>query len=591
MACCCLLLFSGILPAQMLPDWLSARVELVRGQVLACPRERAEGLAVTLKEGRIEGRLARLSLDLTCSRSGGSGAEGESDALSLLLTLPPIDFQVEELTLYLPTGQVSGAAELRHDRQHLEIAWQTGAGEVCLLLQPEQQGWRWQGTVPGAVVLPELAQVLTLSGGWQPGQELRLSADGALPAPLAGHWQLSLAASQGERGWQLLPSSRLRIPRLRWQRLELRDIEARPVGSQPLDGPWRGELAWTGGRWQQQSLPAARLQVEAAGRDSLQGNLELLLNDALRLGGRWRYDEGLAVTVPAQPLPLAGLWQWLSGWQALPVGLEPTAGNLVLSLTAPDLLDGTRPIELGLALQDGRIGYRDMLAEQVAARLQLELRQGSLHTVGANGLTIDSLDIGVPITEIRAAVRLQQGWPWLSGLTARVFDGRLALSPMALTTTPGGEVHFSDISLAQVLSHAAVSGLSGSGRLHGRLPFSFERGFSVTGGRAYSDHGWISYQAGEQLLATGESNLSLGLTLGLLSDLRYDRLEAEISMAADGEAVIDSRLRGQAPVMGRMHPVNFNYHHQENLLQLLASLRFARDISERLPAGLQGESE
>ncbi|MBL1376161.1 intermembrane phospholipid transport protein YdbH family protein [Zobellella iuensis] len=588
---CCLLLMSGALSAQWLPEWLSAQATLARAQVPACPREQAEGLSLVLDQGQLQGRLARLSLDLTCSRSGASGAEGESDALSLLLTLPPIDFRVEELTLYLPRGVATGAAELRHRQQHLDILWQTASGDVRLALLPEQQGWRWQGELPGGVLAPEFGHSLTLSGGWQPGQELTLSAGGALPAPLSGHWQLRLAAIEGDAGWQLQPGSRLQIPRLGWQALELGTLELAPVGIQHLDGPWQARLSWQQGRWGEQALPEAGLIVETSDEDERRGSLTLELGPALRLRGNWHYDQGLALRVPEQSLPFAGLWQWLSGWLALPVGVEPAAGNLVLSLAAPDLLDETRPVTLGLALREGQLSYRDMQAEQVAARLGLQWRRGALQTVGSNGLTVALLDIGVPITDLSGAVQLRRGVPWLSGLTARALGGQLALSPMALTAAPSGEMHFSDISLEQILGYTAVSGLTGNGRLHGRLPFSFERGFSVTGGRAHSENGWISYQAGEDLLASGASNLTLGLTLGLLSDLRYDRLEAEISMAPDGEAVIESRLQGQAPVMGRMHPVNFNYHHEENLLQLLASLRFARDLSERLPVRLQGENQ
>ncbi|WP_375056717.1 YdbH domain-containing protein [Zobellella sp. DQSA1] len=588
---CCLLLMSGVVSAQWLPEWLSAQATLARAQVPACPREQAEGLSLVLDQGQLQGRLARLSLDLTCSRSGDSGAEGESDALSLLLTLPPIDFRVEELTLYLPSGVTTGTAELRHRQQHLDILWQTASGDVKLALLPEQQGWRWQGEIPGNLLAPEFGHSLTLSGGWQPGQELTLAVGGVLPAPLSGSWQLRLAAIEGEAGWQLQPGSRLQIPQLGWQELELGTLELAPVGIQYLDGPWQARLSWQQGRWGEQALPEAALILGTSAGDERRGSLTLELGPALRLLGSWHYDEGLALRVPEQSLPLAGLWQWLSGWLALPVGVEPAAGNLVLSLEAPDLLDATRPVTAGLVLREGQLSYRDMLAEQMAARLNLQWRRGSLQTVGTNSLTVALLDIGVPITDIHGAVQLRQGMPWLSGLTARALGGQLALSPMALAAAPSGEMHFSDISLEQILGYTAVSGLTGNGRLHGRLPFSFERGFSVTGGRAHSEGGWISYQAGEDLLASGASNLTLGLTLGLLSDLRYDRLEAEISMAPDGEAVIESRLQGQAPVMGRMHPVNFNYHHEENLLQLLASLRFARDLSERLPVRLQGESK
>ncbi|MBR9858871.1 MAG: hypothetical protein GYB38_14305 [Gammaproteobacteria bacterium] len=574
-----------------LPEWLQVQATLARAQVPACPKEQAEGLALTLNEGRIEGRLRRLSLDLSCSRSGGGTAEGEGDALSLLLTLPTIDFHIDALTLHLPEAVVTGAAELRHTPQHLEIVWHTDAGEARLELLAEQQGWRWQGELPGMLVTPALDQPVLLGGGWQPGQPLRLEARGELPAPLTGTWQVQLAAEQGEFGWQLQPDSRLTVARLRWKQLELNRLELAPVGDIMRQGPWRARLSWQQGRWQQQTLPGAALLLSGAGSDRRQGTVALELNRGLQLKGDWHYDRGLALTVPNQSLPVAEVWQWLSGWLALPVGLTFEAGKLQLSLMAANLLDAGQPIALETALAKGLLSYRDMRAEQVAASLKLKWDKGRLHSIGPQALSAARFDVGVPITDIRAALDWREGKAWLSGLTARAFDGRLALAPMALTAKPHGEVHLSDIELEQILLYANVSGLTGSGKLHGRLPFSFDPRFSISAGKAYSDNGWVSYQAGGQLLATGESNLSLGLTLGLLSDLRYQRLEADISMAASGEAIIDSRLRGQAPVMGKMHPVNFNYRHQENLLQLLASLRFAQDLSERLPARLQGESE
>lgn len=588
---CIGLLSSALAQALPLPEWLQVQATLARAQVPACPKEQAEGLALQLNEGRIEGRLQRLSLDLSCSRSGGSPAEGEGDALSLLLTLPNIDFHIDSLTLYLPTAIVTGAAELRHTPQHLEIVWHTDAGEARLELLAEQQGWRWQGQLPGMLVTPVLPQPVMLSGGWQPGQPLRLLAKSELPAPLSGTWQLQLAAEQSKSGWQLQPDSRLTVARLRWKQLELNRLELTPVGAVMREGPWRARLSWQQGRWQQQKLPGVALLLSGAGAVRRQGAVTLELTRGLQLKGDWHYERGLALTVPNQSLPVTEVWQWLSGWLALPVGLTFEAGKLQLSLMAANLLDAGQPIMLEAALAEGQLSYRDMRAEHVAASFKLKWDKGRLHSIGPQALAAARLDLGVPITDIRAALDWREGKPWLSGLTARAFDGQLAFVPMALTANPHGEVHLSDIELEQILLYANVSGLTGSGKLHGRLPFSFDPSFSISAGKAYSDNGWISYQAGEQLLATGESNLSLGLTLGLLSDLRYQRLEADISMAASGEAIIESRLRGQAPVMGKMHPVNFNYRHQENLLQLLASLRFAQELGDRLPARLQGESE
>lgn len=581
-----------------LPAELQVDVSLKRATVPACPKEVATGLTITLEDSTLTGHLTELSLDLACSRSQHDSLEptaASADALSLLLTLPAIDFQIETLTLYLPQGVVSGPAELHHQQQHLEILWQTDAGVTRLSIIPERSGWRWQGELPGILFTPDLHQPLTLDGSWQPEQPFTLQVNGVLPMPLRGNWQLALLARQVNGQWRLQPNSQLTIDRLQWEKLTLNQLKLAPEGDVSLMAPWRARLSWQRGQWQQQPLPAGALQLGGESGDQLRGTLLLDLAKDVRLNGAWHYSEHnnghLALEIPTQRLSAVSLWSWLNTWLRLPVGVSPQAGQVQFSLSTPNLFDNQQSLIVKARLQDGQFAYRDMLAERVAATLQLSWNQQGLQSLGPQAVSIDTLNVGIPITDIHAALQWRPRGPWLTGLTAKALGGQLALSPMALTATPTGEVHASNISLEQILSYANVNGLTGQGQLHGRLPFSFDGGISVTQGRAHSDQGWISYQASEQLVATGEANMSLGLTLGLLSDLRYDRLTATISMARTGEATIDSSLQGRAPVMGKMHPVNFNYHHQENLLQLLASLRFAQDLSERLPARLQGESE
>ncbi|MFD1008600.1 MULTISPECIES: intermembrane phospholipid transport protein YdbH family protein [Oceanisphaera] len=599
----------------LLPPNLQVQANLKRATVPACPKETASGLTITLDEGHLSGRLASLSLDLTCSRSQPDPHDTQTvdpaDALSLLLTLPAIDFEIETLTLHLPEGVISGPAKLHHQQQHLDVLWQTDAGATQLSIMPKQSGWRWRGELPGHLLTPSLRQPVQLSGGWQPEQPFTLQVAGSLPAPLAGNWQLALNAELRQGQWQLSPRSQLTVDRLQWKNLTLKQLKLVPQGDLQLDKPWQARLSWQQGQWQQQRLPAAALQLRGEQNNPLRGTVLLELAPDLQLRGNWRYGLGdsglnkgglggssqlqgsneLALEIPTQSWSAVSVWSWLDSWLNLPVGLAPQAGQLRLSLSAPHLLDNKQPLMVQAELQDGQFGYRDMLAEQVAAKLKLLWSQKGLQSVGPQALSIAKLEIGVPITDINAALRWHQQGPWLSGLTAQALGGQLALSPMALTSKPSGELHASDISLEQILSYANVDGLTGSGQLHGRLPFAYDGGISVTQGRAHSDQGWISYKANQQLAATGEANISLGLTLGLLSDLRYDQLSATISMARTGEATVDTRLQGRAPVMGKMHPVNFNYHHQENLLQLLASLRFAQDLSEQLPARFQGESK
>ncbi|NHH99363.1 YdbH domain-containing protein [Oceanimonas sp. MB9] len=573
--------------AQVLPSWLELSARLERAHVPACPRERAQGFELHWRDGGISGRLARLSLDLTCSRSGNQGTEGERDALSLLLTLPPVDFAIERLVLYLPQGELTGPARLRRDEAGMFIDWQTGGGELTLLLTPRDGGWRWRGTLPGSLLLPALTGLVAMEGEWKPGQDLQLNASTALPAPFAGQLRLRGRLAQGEQGWYWQPASRLSLSKLSWPQGRLRDLSLRPTRALPLTGVGHWTLSWRDGRWQQQGLPGGRLELSLT--DHQQGELTLRLNPQVKVSGYWRRQGGLALQLPEQSLPLAAVTGWLQGWLNLPVATV-SGGELTLSGRAGNLLDATRPVTLDLALSDGDLGLGEVRAQGVTGQLGLGWRRQGLVLSPGSGLTIGELNTGVPVTNIHAALDWRNNAFWLAGLTGRVLDGRLALSPMKLGAHSRGELHLQDISLAQLLSLAALPGLTGDGDLHGRLPFVFDGRFSVENGRLWGDDGWVSYQAADTLLGAAEDNLSLALTLGMLKDLRYHRLEAELAMTPKGDAVIVSRLRGQAPVGERLHPVNFNYRHEENLLQLLTSLRFAEQLSERLPAGLQGGS-
>ena len=587
LVCLAVLMGTTSVPARVPPPWLELSARLERAHVPACPKEWAQGFELHWRDGALTGRLAQLSLDLGCSRSGNQGTEGERDALSLLLTLPPVDFVIEQLVLHLPQGELSGPARLRRDDAGMHIDWQTDSGELTLLLAPWKGGWRWHGTLPGPLLLPLLTGPVPMKGEWQPGQDLYLSATTALPAPLSGTLRLQGRLGPGEQGWQWHPDSRLTVAGLSWQRGRLSGITLRPASALPLNGMGRWTLTWQGGRWQQQRLPGAQLELSLT--DHQHGELALRLSPGVKVSGHWQHNGGLALQLPEQSLPLAAVASWLHGWLALPE-LEVGGGELRLSARAGNLLDASQPVALDLALSDGELGAGGVLAQGVTGQLGLAWRRGRLALNPGSGLTIGELNTGVPVTNMHAALDWREGALWLSGLTGRVLEGRLALSPMKLSAHTRGELHLQDISLAKLLSLAAVPGLTGDGGLHGRLPFVFDGRFSVENGRLWGRDGWISYRAGDALLASAKDNLSLGLTLGMLEDLRYHSLDAEVSMTPAGDAVIVSRLRGQAPVSGRMHPVNFNYRHEENLLQLLESLRFAGQLSERLPARLQGGS-
>lgn len=580
--------------ALSLPPQLTIKASIAQARVPACPKESASGLALTLQNGELSGHLDYLELDLTCKRpvsTTSSNPTEVAEIISVLNELPELDFKIKQLVVHLPEAKVTGPGELAHTKTGYQLSWHTNFGAAELELQPEGQGLRWQGVVPGSLLTKQLNGRVTLSGQWLPEEPVELSVKGQLPKPLQGNWQLALSALETPHGWQLAPTSRLTVPRLRWQDVEFNQLVLKPTQALSLAKPWHAELSWQQGRWQQQPIPKGTLSANSVNNNSLAGAMALQLAPQVALKGSWRYGEGLALQLPRQTFNAPEVWRWLNTWLTLPVGIAAEQGKLAVSLNANNILDNRQPIFLDAQLSDSHWRYLDIEAQQLAARLQMQWDHRGLRSLGPQPISLQHLALGVPITDIVGALRWQADGIWLSGLTAHAFDGQLALSPMALGAPLHSELQLSNISLDQLLSYASVEGLTGSGRLYGRLPISLEQGISVTDGSAYSDNGWISYQADEELTAAGADNISLELALGLLQDLRYERLTAAITMKPNGEATIDSHFKGQAPVKGKLHDVNFNYHHQENLLQLLASLRYAQGLTERLPTRSKGEKK
>lgn len=577
-----------------LPSGLTVKAAIAEAHVPACPKESASGLTLTLQNGKLTGHLDYLELDLTCERPASTTSSDSPDIaeiVSVLNELPELDFKIKQLVVHLPEAKVTGPGELAHTKTGYQLNWQTNVGVAELNLETKQQGWRWQGEVPGPLLTKQLDGMITVSGQWLAKAPVDLSVKGQLPKPLQGHWQLALSALETPHGWQLAPTSQLTVPRLRWQDMEFKQLVLKPTQALSLAKPWQVELSWQQGRWQQQQLPKGTLTANSVNNNPLTGKLALQLAPQLTLKGDWQYEKGLALQLPRQTFNVPVVWRWLTTWITLPVGIAAEQGVLAVSLNANNILDNRQPILLDAQLSESHWRYLDIEAKQLAARLQLQWDHRGLRSLGPQPISLQHLAVGVPVTDIMGAWRWQADGPWLSGLTARAFDGQLALSPMALSVPLHSELQLSNISLDKLLSYASVEGLTGSGRLYGRLPISLEQGISVTDGSAYSDNGWISYQADEELLAAGNDNISLELALGLLQDLRYDRLTAAITMQPNGEATIDSHFKGRAPVKGKLHEVNFNYHHQENLLQLLASLRYAQGLTERLPTRSKGEKK
>ena len=144
------------------------------------------------------------------------------------------------------------------------------------------------------------------------------------------------------------------------------------------------------------------------------------------------------------------------------------------------------------------------------------------------------------------------------------------------------DVALTGVSLADVL---ALEGgdVQGSGILDGKLPVLIDgENFIVDNGAvsARPPGGTLVYKGAAASSMVAQSGF--GFAFQALEDFRYDTLDANVVLAADGALALTVRLRGANPAVEQGRAIAFNLNLNENLRALLESLRAADNTDDLL---------
>jgi hypothetical protein len=251
-------------------------------------------------------------------------------------------------------------------------------------------------------------------------------------------------------------------------------------------------------------------------------------------------------------------------------------------------------IVLEAALRDVSVSGDAFEARGVNGTIQLR-GPDPIETIGDQLISVAVIDVGLPLLDGLVRYRL---------LPSGVLDipaARFAMADGAVRTrahvdpAAGGfdaVLVAEDLDLALLLGAIDLDGLSGTGRMSGRLPIvASETGVLVDGGRlaGLPPGGRIVYQPAPTVEAAAANQpSSLGLALGALSDFIWETLELELDGDAQGEMDIGVHLRGSNPEFQRGRSVELNVNLEARLSDLvqagLASYRVPEAIEERLRA-------
>ena len=203
-------------------------------------------------------------------------------------------------------------------------------------------------------------------------------------------------------------------------------------------------------------------------------------------------------------------------------------------------------------------------------------------------IAVDLVEVGLAIENITADYTLypDELSVDVQNLHMSAFGGVVTADPFSFRTASDSNtllLRASSIDLAEILSIKEFEAIEISGSIGAELPVTiFGESVTIAGGALTGEPpgGVIRYLPG---LAADESDISaIGLATRALSNFEYETLTSEVDYTADGDLNLQMHLTGRNPDLEEKRPVVLNLGIENNVPQMLRSLRAARAVEEIL---------
>ena len=283
------------------------------------------------------------------------------------------------------------------------------------------------------------------------------------------------------------------------------------------------------------------------------------------------------------------------------------SGRLVQWPYAWDVVAGSWSADLDLDWKTGADGleYAGTLtqrADQLAGRYNDTAFAGLSTTLKANldsttgiraaptALEVELIDIGLPLERIAANVALDidKQAVQVDNLSLSALGGHIMADPFRF----GLEELRNDITLRPrsiqlpfIMKLVDFGDIELIGSISGVIPVSIhDMQLTITNGRLESDPpgGVIRYRPGIELVESGTSDSPLDLVSVALANFQFDSLTSDVNYNEAGDLLLQMRLSGINPDMDNKQPVILNLGIDNNIPQLLRSLRATRSIEDIL---------
>lgn len=248
----------------------------------------------------------------------------------------------------------------------------------------------------------------------------------------------------------------------------------------------------------------------------------------------------------------------------------------------------TGPVQVNLNNLSGYVN--DIAFLRLSADFAAELMPDwRLRSTRATQLSLDSLDAGIELADIRSNLRIDAsaGSVLLTDTSLNVFGGTVSSERLDYHLQDNDsrfDIVIDRIDLNQVLSMSAYQAVSASGLVSGQLPVRLQ-GLtpSISDGTlsALPPGGTIRYDSG-----TAAGSQRLELVYQALQHYRFNLMEARVNYQESGELDLAIRMEGTSPELNGGQRINLNLNINDNIPALLQSLQAARSVSDSIQTRL-----
>lgn len=283
------------------------------------------------------------------------------------------------------------------------------------------------------------------------------------------------------------------------------------------------------------------------------------------------------------------------------------SGRLVHWPYAWDVVAGSWTADLELSWQAGADGieyagtmthradalagqYQDTAFAGLSTTLSADLDSTSGISVAPASLEVALVDVGLPLEQIAAnyALDVEQQAVRVDKLSLSTLGGHIAAEPFRfglneeendITLRP------QSIQLPFIMNLVDFGDIQLTGSISGVIPVTIrDMKLTISNGQLQSDPpgGVIRYRPGVELEEAGTSESALDLVSRALANFQFDSLTSNVDYNENGDLQLQMRLSGINPDMDDTQPVILNLGVDNNIPQLLRSLRATRSIEDIL---------